>query len=83
MVHWNATPIIWVDVQLVHHCTLFGIISLLQWCATYDSNMEKSFIEHGKTPDKGKGKSHELAYHVVAHCNIRVIEDLFNDSLAS
>jgi len=37
----------------------------------------------GKTPDKGKYKEHESTHYVVAHCNIGVIEELFNASLAS
>eukprot|EP00253_Pinus_taeda_P028857 PITA_28857 len=46
-------------------------------------------IEHernqpkGKTNDKEKGIAPKSAHYVVAHCNIRVNEDLFNASLAS
>jgi len=35
-----------------------------------------------KTNDKEKGKSLEFAHYVVAHCNIRVAEDLFNAKLS-
>ena len=37
----------------------------------------------GKNHDKRKGKALESTHYVVAHCNIGVIEDLFNASLAS
>ena len=37
--------------------------------------------ENGKTHDRDKGKALESAHYVLAHCNIEVIEDLFNASL--
>ena len=39
--------------------------------------------EKGKNHEKDKGKAHESTHYVVAHCNIGVIEDLFNASLTS
>ena len=45
----------------------------------------KQEINAGKSKktEKWKGKSPESAHYVVAHCNIGVIEDLFNASLSS
>ena len=50
---------------------------------SWDRIKQERNEEKGKTPDLGKGKAHESAHYIVAHYNIGVNEDMFNNSLAS